>query len=271
MDTIQCGVYIIQSPCRGFYIGSTTNFRKRTGEHVSLLRGGRHHSAALQAASDTHGIDALKFVLIFPCSGEELLDLEQAAIECLDPPFNRSKNSRESLSTLWKDANFRHANSERATAQNKAHWQDPVYREKHRDRVKAMLTPEAMQKSAIGRARFREEQPEEAQRIDSAASERFVRMHADPEFAERHARRMAGVMRERRQDPEFNRRFKDAVTKSNSRPVQCVETGQVFESIKLAAEWAGIAPKSAGNIGSVCHGRIKSCGGYHWKFPDGEN
>jgi hypothetical protein len=269
MKPIQCGVYKIQSPCRGIYTGSTGNLRKRTGEHQSLLRGGRHHSGALQAAADRYGIDALIFELVLPCAADELLELEQAAIESLDPEFNRSKNSRESLSTLWQDPEFRARNAERATLQNKANWQDPGYREKHRDRVMAMLTPEVIEKASAGRARFRRENPGDTKRIIDAASERFVRMHADPEFAASHALRMAAVMRERRHDPEFNLRFKEAVAKSNSRPVQCIETGQIFESIKLAAAWAGIAPQSAGNIGGVCHGRIKSCGGYHWKFPDG--
>ncbi|MBK5061834.1 GIY-YIG nuclease family protein [Paraburkholderia domus] len=270
MKSIQCGVYKIQTPCRGVYIGSTGNLRKRMGEHRSLLRGGRHHSAGLQAAADRYGIDALVFELVLPCAPDELLEFEQAAIECLDPEFNRSKNSHEALSTLWRDPSFRKRNTERATAQNNTRWANPEYRNKRRGSVAAMLTPEAIRKSVAGRARFHRENPAEAKRISDAASERFVRMHADPEFAARHALRMADVMRDRRRDPEFNRRFKEAVAKSNSRPVQCIETGRVFESIKLAAAWAGIAPQSAGNIGGVCHGRIKSCGGYHWKFPDGD-
>lgn len=48
----------------------------------------------------------------------------------------------------------------------------------------------------------------------------------------------------------------------NRKKVRCVETGEVFESIKLAAQKIGIRPC---NISDYLHGRQKIAGGYHWE------
>lgn len=50
-----------------------------------------------------------------------------------------------------------------------------------------------------------------------------------------------------------------------ARKVVCVETGEVFDSVKRAAESVGTFSTS---ITAVCAGRKKSCGGYHWMYAD---
>lgn len=48
-----------------------------------------------------------------------------------------------------------------------------------------------------------------------------------------------------------------------ARKVLCVETGQVFDTIKEAGIFKGGSPK---NIISCCAGRLKTSGGYHWQY-----
>ena len=45
--------------------------------------------------------------------------------------------------------------------------------------------------------------------------------------------------------------------------IMCVETGEVFDAIVDAANKYCI---NAGNIGRVCDGKRKTCGGYHWRY-----
>lgn len=45
--------------------------------------------------------------------------------------------------------------------------------------------------------------------------------------------------------------------------VRCIETGEVFNSQKEAAEKYGL---SQGNISRVCRGKAKTTGGYRWEF-----
>lgn len=49
------------------------------------------------------------------------------------------------------------------------------------------------------------------------------------------------------------------------KPVRCVETGEVFESIKAAAAAINRNPT---NISAVLHGRAMTSGGYHWEYVE---
>lgn len=48
-----------------------------------------------------------------------------------------------------------------------------------------------------------------------------------------------------------------------AKKVMCVETGQVFDTIKEASELLGI---SYTNISDCCRDKQKTCGGYHWRY-----
>ena len=45
--------------------------------------------------------------------------------------------------------------------------------------------------------------------------------------------------------------------------VICIETGETFDCVSAAAKKYNV---EAGNIGRVCNGKRKTCGGYHWKY-----
>ena len=50
-----------------------------------------------------------------------------------------------------------------------------------------------------------------------------------------------------------------------SKKVRCIETGEVFESMSLAAKAKGNQSASP-HIGSCCRGERKICLGFHWEF-----
>lgn len=52
----------------------------------------------------------------------------------------------------------------------------------------------------------------------------------------------------------------------HSRPVLCVETGEVFYSIQAASESVGV-DRSA--VGRCLRGKCKTSGGFHWQYADG--
>ena len=54
-------------------------------------------------------------------------------------------------------------------------------------------------------------------------------------------------------------------SKTQSRKVYCVELDQTFNSIKEAERETGIWHS---NITACCQGKIKTTGGYHWKYVD---
>ena len=53
----------------------------------------------------------------------------------------------------------------------------------------------------------------------------------------------------------------------NETPVLCIETGVIYPSMIAAAESIGLEPS---NISSVCCGRSRTAGGYHWRRVDDE-
>lgn len=54
----------------------------------------------------------------------------------------------------------------------------------------------------------------------------------------------------------------DKIKTSNKR-VTCVETGEVFDSIKEANVKYGF---HVSNICACCKGKVKTVGGYHWRY-----
>lgn len=60
-----------------------------------------------------------------------------------------------------------------------------------------------------------------------------------------------------------NQRAGEILSKRNLKLVRCIETGQVFESLKQASEYLGVN-KSA--LCSCLKGRTKTCGNLHWEY-----
>lgn len=50
---------------------------------------------------------------------------------------------------------------------------------------------------------------------------------------------------------------------NNSKKVKCIETGEIFDSVKAAAESVG---RKTSTMSRHLHGNTKFCGGYHFEF-----
>lgn len=53
-----------------------------------------------------------------------------------------------------------------------------------------------------------------------------------------------------------------------SKPVVCIETGKVYESLTQATRETGVLQPT---ISGCCYGDRKTAGGYHWRFADESN
>lgn len=82
-----CGIYEIASPSGKRYIGSSIDMDARHNSHFSMLRQGKHHSRALQAAWNKYGT-ALYFRPLIVCSPSLRFWYEQRAIDGLRPQYN---------------------------------------------------------------------------------------------------------------------------------------------------------------------------------------
>lgn len=62
---------------------------------------------------------------------------------------------------------------------------------------------------------------------------------------------------------EHRKKMLSASIKACQKSVLCVETGELFNSVRDAAKSKGVCQSS---ISFVCSGRYKTAGGYHWRF-----
>ena len=77
-------------------------------------------------------------------------------------------------------------------------------------------------------------------------------------------KRRSDATKERWANESFKERVMKKVTEACKAPVICVETGEVFETIRDAASAKGVHPT---NISRACKTNYR-CGGYHWKYVD---
>lgn len=96
--------------------------------------------------------------------------------------------------------------------------------------------------------------------------------HLNPETRAKMSERQKGV----RLSEETKRKISEAhkgkplskehaakIAESHKKKVVCVETGKVFESVKEAAEYIQV---NRSNISNHLGGRLKTAGGYHWRW-----
>ena len=94
-------------------------------------------------------------------------------------------------------------------------------------------------------------------------------MQEHPEFGLARAHEMLKWQEEHPEEMLAMRRINQKkATEARKKPVQCIETGIIYES---ATEAARCVPKtSQSKICMVCQGKRKTCGGYSWKYVEKE-
>lgn len=60
-----------------------------------------------------------------------------------------------------------------------------------------------------------------------------------------------------------NERAGKAISKALGKPVYCEELNRIFESATIAARELGL---DNAHIGKCCKGKLKTTGGYHWRY-----
>ena len=68
-------------------------------------------------------------------------------------------------------------------------------------------------------------------------------------------------------DKALSEEHKRKISEANATKVLCIETRQVFDSIKEACNWLDINyKKGCSNISSCCRGKSETAYGYHWEY-----
>lgn len=91
--SFKIALYVISNVItKEFYIGSTSNVRKRFNMHKCLLRSNKHHSPKMQHSWNKHGEKNFTFIVIqFFDDPKIALTLEQHFLDTLHPTYNVCK------------------------------------------------------------------------------------------------------------------------------------------------------------------------------------
>jgi len=87
------GIYVIENKTNGkYYLGSSIDINSRWHDHRKHLRGGYHHSIALQRAWDKYGEDSFEFkILEETTEPENILKIEQTYLDDFPCHYNSSR------------------------------------------------------------------------------------------------------------------------------------------------------------------------------------
>ena len=241
------GIYMLVCRVNGKrYIGQSKNIRRRMNEHKSV----RDCKTVISRAIAKYGWDAFDKTVLEICPVEELDEKEIHYIAELKPEYNLARGgggSRgyKSLSAIKK-------------------FQKPIicidtgeiFDSVNNAAAKAGVTRSCVSMALNGK-------------MKTAGGYRWAYLNAADKVSEETSKNLGKANRGRKQSAEtIEKRAAQLRGKNNPnlnhyKPVFCVETGEIFDSVNSAAESVGVHQSF---LSKVLHGIKKTAGGYHWKF-----
>lgn len=254
------GVYVITSLSGGQYVGSAMQFSRRWSEHKRRLRVGNHHSRALQSAWNKYGEDGLVFSPILSCEPKDLLFYEQRAMDILHPKYNickvagsaagvvRTAETRAKVAAANKGRPMPEITRLRLLAANTGRKLD----EAHKQRISAFN--KGRKHSAEMRRKISESKRGRKNSEESKERSLLTRLGGRP-YSEAHRVYVSSVWTKKQAEA------------ANAKACKCLDTGDVFQSQKIAAEWLkalGHAKASFKSINAAVQGRKETAYGFRW-------
>lgn len=209
------------------YIGQTRDYQRRLWQHKSAAKNGSY--LKISKAIAKYGIDNFKFDVLEECSLEELNTKERYYISELKPEYNVCAGGIGPNGLHLTDEE-----KERSRQAAKKQWADITEEQKRH----------VIEKQLIG--------PRKGHEVSAETREKLRKANLGKTMTE-----------SAKQKIRLKNRLSMKGNKHGNKKVRCVETGEVFESVKQAAEYVGIDPSG---ITSVLKGRQRKAGGYKWLY-----
>ena len=268
------GIYMITCLANSKrYVGQSIDIKRRFSQHR------RKPPNQMLEDFERHGVDAFKFEILEECAANELDKKETAYMNELKPEYNIrteghgiSDEAREKMrkfQTGKKRPDISHQVKcvetgevfESITAAAKwcnVHFSNLVALLKGKGRTAGgyhWIYADEDEEAALERIR---QMPEGRQRTEEAKEKQRKAMTGKKHTPE-HCEKI--------RQSHIGQGWKPSTYEKLCRKVLCVETGEVFPSIKAAAEFYNLKRP---NISAVLNGDSKTCGGFHWQYVDGQ-
>lgn len=225
------GIYKITNLINGkTYIGQSIDIKRRFWDHRCVSHESNRH---LKHALKKYGKENFKYEVLEECQESELDDRERYYIETLKPEYNVTNGGQDSLRRYPKEVR------KKISERSKRQW-DNMTDEERQHRISHNLTGHrrGYTMSEETKAKLRDKNLGKKQ---------------SPETIEK--RRQTMLEKKRNGYKHDN--------SSHMKKVKCIETGEVFKSVKDAAESIGAAPNS---VSSMLKGRQKTVRGFHFEY-----
>lgn len=167
---------------------------------------------------------------------------------------------------------------EKCSQNMKERWQNEEYKKNMSEKMKEKWKdPEYRKKQELYKKENKHNISEEGKKRISEARKEYIKKYGTPTQGIGHTEEAKEKIRQSKlgeKNPMYGKHhteeWKKEVSKKLSKSIKCVETGQIFDSIKEAAEWCGL--KSSSGISDCLSGRKKSSGKHpvsgeklHWE------
>lgn len=257
------GIYKIENLVSGkIYVGQSRHIKSRFIQHKSELRNGSHYNKHLQYAWDKYGEVSFVFSIIEECPIELLNERELYWIDKLDTynsgynktlggdgvlgcnkgvPKSEEHKRKDSIAVKRWCAIHGGGKSTKIICLNTKE----IFRDAVVAGSKFCVDPSSIRKCCKRRVHSAGEL--NGERLTWANYSDYICMSED---------QVAQLI-----DDANSCRSRAYV--SACRPVICLDTGDVFDSIKIAADHFGLFPS---NVSTCCKGRLKGIHGLHFRY-----
>lgn len=261
---MSAGVYSITNVLTGKrYVGSSQSIEQRFHNHRKQLRGGSHHSQKLQRSWIKHGEEAFIFEVLEPVEHSELLlSSEQKWIDVFKSSGDYGYNI---LSTAGSHLGRKRTAECRAKMARAAKGRvlSAETRAKISTSRKGFVQTQAQRIKQSLAMRGRKLSAEHVAKIIAGNKGRVVSEETRAKIANAKRGKKASQSAKEHLSEAWKNRTVEVGNVGAQKPVVCLSSGAVFNSIQAAAAATGA---SCSNIGRVCRGRGKTAGGMAFQF-----
>lgn len=255
------------------YIGQSIDIKRRFNQHR------RKPPYQMREDFERFGVDAFKFEILEECASNELDKKETAYMNELQPEYNIKTEGRGISDEAREKLRKLQTGRKRPTISRQVKCVETceVF-ESISAAAKCCNFPapnlvmllKGKGRTAGGYHWIYADEDEEGQ------LERIRQMPEGRQRTEESKEKQRQAMTGKKHTPEhcekirlshIGQSWKPSTYEKRCRKIRCVETGEIFDSIKAAAEHYGL---NLPNISAVLSGKKKTSGGFHWEYVDGQ-
>lgn len=250
-----CGIYaVVVDNYRYMYIGQSKNIEKRTSDHLSLLRQGKHYNTKMQNVFNKYGESSFEFILIEKCERNKLNEREQCYIFVYGTFYLENPSFGLNL-TMGGEG------------RKQAHQDEKEKTKRKISRKKFIDSNPDYYKNIIG---MKLKEKYKSKELRERNSNNMKKLHKNQEYHNhylevRRSEKWRKQMSEKHKGNKQDEQTKKRISEKLSRKVIC-ENGMIFDSAKKAAQYVKEKYGKIVNVQAVCSGKRKTAAGLRFQW-----